>query len=380
MDARIVVAADELREHTAAWDELAELHGLPFCSPQWMLAWWSERAPAGSELRVVLAVDRGTLVGLFPWYREGPAARVRVWRQLCAGFCTRVGPLVAPGREAAVAEVVAPLIAGEGGPHILALEGLPGGSPWPSLIRAAWPRRLPPLVHRDLSMRAPTAHIGDGFDEWLARRSKTLRRDVPRLRRRLEERGVTVRLARPEELVWAVGALCDLYRARWEWRGGSERLSHGLEDMLVAAGRALGDRFQLWLLDHAGEPVGAVLFVRAGPLLSDWGGGFHADWAQFSPTYVLRLAAVEHAARQGITRVEFGEGTQPDKLRFADGDVGIEWLMLLPRGRHYPLVRARLLPMHLHSRARAAARRLPAPLRERLRRIVAARRAARRGR
>ena len=369
MTAVLATSLDELVEHVPAWDELAVRCGLPYCAPAWMLAWWRALAPAGSELRVVLVLDEGRLTAVFPFHRAGPPARLRVWRHLCAGFCTRIGPVAVPGCERDAASAAARAISGPHGPDVLALEGLPAGSPWPVLLRDAWPGRLPPYLHRDLFMPTPAARLDGGFEAWLARRRGGVRRDTLRRRRRLEEHGVRVRRAAGAELEAGVAALCRTYRARWEHRGGSDRLVPGLEAMLVAAGRELGDRFDLWLLESDGAAMAAHLFVAAGTELSAWGGGFQPECARYAPTVVLRLAAIERAASAGIARVEFGEGTQPDKVSFADDEIGVDWATLLPRTRRYPLARAQLLPKHARWWVRDALRRLPPPVQERLRRI-----------
>jgi CelD/BcsL family acetyltransferase involved in cellulose biosynthesis len=234
------------------------------------------------------------------------------------------------------------------------------------VLRDAWPGRLPPFLRRDLSMATPIAVLDGGYEAWLARRRGHERRDTLRRRRRAQEHGIAIRRAALDELERGVAALCRTYRARWP---GSDRLAPGLESMLVAAGSELGERFDLWLLERDGDVVAAHLFVAAGTELSDWGGGFDAEYGRYAPTFLLRLAAIERAASAGIARLEFGEGTQPDKVSFADDESGVEWATLLPRTRRYPLARAQLLPKHARQRLRDAVHRLPDPVKERLRRL-----------
>jgi CelD/BcsL family acetyltransferase involved in cellulose biosynthesis len=366
MRAVVATSLDELVEHVPAWDELAVHRGLPYCAPAWMLAWWRALAPPGSELRVVLVFDDERLTAVLPFHRAGPPARLRVWRHLCAGFCTQIGPVAVPGRERESAAAAARALAGPDGPDVLALEGLPAGSAWPVELRDAWPGRLAPLLRQDLSMPTPIAVLDGGYEAWLGRRRGRVRRDTLRCRRRAQEDGITIRRAAPDELEAGVAALCRTYRARWQ---GSDRLAPGLEAMLVAAGRELGERFDLWLLERDGDAVAAHLFVAAGTELSDWGGGFDAEYGRYAPTFVLRLAAIERAVSVGIARLEFGEGTQSDKVSFADEESGVEWATLLPRTRRYPLARAQLLPRHARWRLRDAVHRLPAPVQDRLRRL-----------
>ncbi|HET8969129.1 MAG TPA: GNAT family N-acetyltransferase, partial [Gaiellaceae bacterium] len=98
---------------------------------------------------------------------------------------------------------------------------------------------------------------------------------------------------------------------------------------------------------------------------------FREEWARYSPTYVLRLSALEAAAAQGVVTVDFAEGAQRDKLHFADSDVALEWVTLVPRsGRRYLRARAQLFPKHVRGHVRAVARRLPDPVQQRLRRLA----------
>jgi hypothetical protein len=72
--AELVDDPARLAPHLAAWDELAVAAGRPYCAPAWMLAWWRALVPAGSELRVVLALDVAVVRGVA--LHEARGARV----------------------------------------------------------------------------------------------------------------------------------------------------------------------------------------------------------------------------------------------------------------------------------------------------------------
>ncbi len=366
IEARIVTEISAIAPYLTAWDHLAVEAARPYCAPAWQVSWWQARSPANAGLRIVTLTDDGELIGVLPLYEEATPTHTRTWRQLCAGFTTRVSPLAAPGRESAVAAAAARLLAEPGGPELLALEGLPPDIPWGELLREQWPTTPRPVLHRDQTMETPIADLADGFDAWLARRGKTARRMAAE-RRSLERRGFEIRIATAEEQDAAIDTLCRLYRERWRERGGTDRPSEATAAMLRAAAPELGDRFRIFQLHAPEEVVAAALFVGAGRELSAWGGGFDERWHRLSPLNVLRLAAVDYAASRGYERLEFGEGVQPHKLHFADRCVPLEWVTLFPVTRRYPLVRARLVPKHTRVRTLSLARRLPEPLQRRLR-------------
>jgi CelD/BcsL family acetyltransferase involved in cellulose biosynthesis len=365
--ASVVTEPDGAAVARDAWDALAVAAGRPYCAPAWMLAWWRHLAPPDARLRIVLVHDGEALVGVVPMFLQSASARVAELRMLTAGFTCRVEPLAVPGREADVARSAATALAAQA-PDALVLEGLPGDSPWPRLLAEGWPGRGA-WRHDDFSMALPMAlPAGDGA-AWLASRRKGFRKESGRIMRRIEEAGGTVRRAQPAELQSAVEAAVRLYRARWIERGGGTRTSDAVTAMLLEAGAGLvhAGRFDVWLLEGPEGAVGAELFVRAGPESAAWGGGFLPGWARFAPSITLMLAAMREGADEGVERVDLGEGEQPYKQRFTDELQRLRWTTLFPRGRRYPLVRARALPRHARWWARERARGLPPGLRERVR-------------
>jgi CelD/BcsL family acetyltransferase involved in cellulose biosynthesis len=374
LSAGVVGEDARIDEAFAAWDELAVAAGRPYCAPAWMLAWWRHLRPHGSALRLVLVHDGPALVGVLPCFVQDAGARAPVLRLLCAGFTARAEPLAVPGREPEVAVAAAVALAGlPDAPGMLALEGLPAGSPWPRLLQEGWPNRGGAGRHRDFAMPAPMVDLGSGdYDAWLSRRSGNFRSKARRVAKRIAAEGATVRPAEVGELEAAAAALMEGYRARWDPRGGSERTTDAVRRAVIDAGRALGPqgRLDIWLLEAEGRPLGAQLFVRAGEESAHWGGGFLPEASHLAPGITLMLAGVEHAARSGVRRVDLGEGAQPHKLQFADRDAGLEWSTLFPRGRHYPAVRARAVPRRLRWWARDRFRRLPSGVQQRVKRAV----------
>jgi CelD/BcsL family acetyltransferase involved in cellulose biosynthesis len=367
LTARVVTDPARAAEAAGPWDALAVAAGRPYCAPAWMLAWWRHMAPADARLRVVLVHDGDELAGVLPLQLASERARVPELRMLTAGFTARVEPLAAAGREAEVARSAAAALA-RLDPGALVLEGLPGGSPWPELLTAAWPGRGA-WLHEDFTMSIPLARPGTGGAEaWMKGRSRNFRKESGRVLRRIEEAGGAIRRTDGAD-ARAVDAALRMYRARWEDRGGGARTGDAATAMLRDAGAELaaGGRCDIWLLEAGEETVGAEVFVRAGAESAAWGGGFLPEWARFAPSVTLMLEAIRHGADEGVERVDLGEGEQPYKRRFTDDVELLRWTTLFPRGRHYARARARVLPRHVRWWARVRAERLPPGVQDRLR-------------
>ncbi len=370
MDGRLLESLDTVEPHIEAWDGLATAARLPYCTPAWMLGWWKHARPDGARLRVAVAVDGAELAGIAPCYavREHGVEHIRL---LASPISHRTQPFAAAGRERAVADALAPELAGAR-PGIVAFDGVADDSPWPGLLTDAWPGRRRPGRRVTETMGAPLITLaGLDFDAWFAARSSNFRSQMRRARRSLEEQGATVRLAStPAEIEQDIEAFIRLHHARWDPRGGSDALDEGVERMLheVAPDLVASGRLRLASVATADATVAVQVIVAAGGEASYWLGGFDDDWARSKPALVALLAAVEDAFAREDERFDLGGGTQDYKLRFADGQEQLEWTSVVPRGARGALDWALLAP----SRARGALARATyeprAAVRRRLRR------------
>lgn len=365
-----VERADELDPYLEAWDALAAQAGRPFCTPAWMLAWWREGREGDARLRVVLALDEaGEPVGVGPFFAQVGPLRLAEYRLLGAGFSHRVGPLARPGRERDVAAAVAAaLAAADPPPASVVLEGIDAADPWPELVADAWPSRRRPRVRTDVTMDSPAIALDGDYEAWMARRERKFRKEARRVARRLEEEGVSGRLATDDA---AVDALLRLHHARWEGRGGSN-VGGEARRVIADAARAFGDdaRLAVALLEGPDGPIAADLVLRAGDALGFWGGGFDPAWAKHAPGTQTMLLALEAGAASGARSADLGGGAHDYKWRLSDENRPLAWRTLFPPGRRYPLIRLRLAPKHLRFAARRLARRLPDKRQEQLRRLL----------
>lgn len=356
-DLRVLVFASEtgLIPFLAAWDALALACKRPFCAPAWMLAWWHFAASGNSSLRVAVVIDGERVIGIGPFFAQ-LSHKLNELRLLSAGFAHRIGPLALPGDEERVAKALAEaLAASHPRPASVVFEGVDAEDRWPELVAKAWPGRGA-RVRTDLVMEAPAIDLDRSYETWLERRTRNFRKLERRTGRRLEEAGVSSRIAADDE---AVEALLRLHRLRWEERGGSG-LERSAELVIAEAARRMEEgRLEIVLLEGPDGPISAELMLRTGSTAVVWATGFDPAWARFAPGLQVRSVTLRHAAEQGVDLVDLGGGGDEYKARMSDRDMPIAWRTVFPVGMRYPLIRLQLAPKHLRLGLRRRVRQLP---------------------
>jgi CelD/BcsL family acetyltransferase involved in cellulose biosynthesis len=309
----------------AGWDALAVACGLPTTAPAWGLAWWRHLAPADSELRVLVVRDGDEVIGVAPFVltRSDGAAIY----DLLAEDTGRNAPLALPGREWEVAEAATgALLAADPVPTMIRLRSAPLSGwfgPWVTALRLTDGRgpsrsilRQSPVTH------CPVLTLTGTFEQWLDGKSANFRSEMRRLRKRFAAAGATIRLSRPETVDDDLRTYMGLHLARWDG-GGS--VYDAIEGPLLAALTEMahglpGERFRLYVAELDGVPIAAQLFLAAGGQIMYHNGGWDEAHARLKPGIVGILHAIEEGFAQGDRRLDFGPGTHPYKLRFADGD------------------------------------------------------------
>lgn len=370
LQAHLVAQPEALAPHHAAWDALAVAARRPYCSPDWMLAWWRHAAPSAGKLRVVVVLDDRCLVGIAPFWITSGRGRLTRFRLLGAGVGFPIEPLADRGRDTEVADAVARcLAASRPAPQRIILDGVATDSPWPALLGEAWPNGAP-RARRDSALPIPTVSLRDveSFDGWLETRSRNFRQEMRRTRRRLLAAGGTIRLATTvDELDRALEAFARLHYANWEGRGGSGALDPTIEAMLRDAGKRLlpTGRFRVWTIELDGTVIEARVVLAAGGDVALWLSGYDERLSKLSPSIQTTLTAVEDAIERNERRLLMGPGGQQWKYRFADGEDRVASVTLLPRGP-FTAGRAQLAADKLR---RVSAERLPPQLKQRIKTV-----------
>ena len=334
----------ELRSQLPAWTALAETEGMPFCLPAWMLAGWRHVHHERAELRVLLALESGDLVGVAPLCAETATRGLSRYRTLAAAASPRGQPLAAQGRHDDVATAFAAVLAGlRPRASVLRFEGLPASSPWPALIAEGWPGGARWVSDEIVS--SPTITLaGQSYDAWFTARSAQFRMRSRQSRRKLDGHGACFRLANAETLARDVDSFVRLHRGRWEGRGGSGVLTPAVERMVRDAAPALldGGHLRLVVIEVEGQAISAQVFLAAGGEVTWWLGGFDNAWKACQPSHQALLYAIGDAFERGDRRFDLGSGGQRYKYSFADGDDPLVWTHVLPRGAGAFVRRAQL--------------------------------------
>ncbi|MBX5468683.1 MAG: GNAT family N-acetyltransferase [Thermoleophilaceae bacterium] len=303
-----------------AWRELAVERENLFASPEWQQAWlgaaqgqepltlvWRRGVEVAGVLPLVLS-SRGPLrLARFPGARRGD------W----------FDPACRRGDEPAMGAAVAPELAGLLGRRILTLHRFDPDSPFVAALSDAWPGARPlvqPLREPDV---LPFVELADGYEGWLASRSRNFRSQLRRRRRRLErEHGLRFRLTqRPEELDADLDSFFALQRARALARDRAPTL----DTIACAAYRAFARAalargwLRLWTMELEGRPAGAWYGWRVGRRYCYALSGFDPAWSKLAVGTVLLAHTIERAAAEGCEIYDLMWGDEPYKDRYATG-------------------------------------------------------------
>jgi CelD/BcsL family acetyltransferase involved in cellulose biosynthesis len=297
------------------WDALvrASPRPSPFLLHTWLSEWWRHYGDE-SELSVHVALRGGRLAGALPLC-------------ICAKHGLRVASFV--GGDPGLADVL--LAHGEGvstaaalaeraaaaDQDLAELSGLPADS---RLVAGFGPSSLT-LIER---VEAPVLDLTPGWDTVYAAKFSSKQRSHHRRRRRqLAGLGeVSVEVARSaDELADALEHAFVLHDLRWQGRpDGSgfttpagRRFSHAVSAALAPVGIP-----RIVTMKISGQPVAFHYYLAFEQRIYVHRIAFDPAFARFSPGVINTLDAIEVAAAEGATRVEFLGGAERYKIDLAD--------------------------------------------------------------
>lgn len=365
LEVHTIEDAGELAVLRDEWDALAVQGGRPFSAPAWGLSWWDHLRPRRAALRLLVALDdAGRMAGVTPFYCAGHAYAP------LGGNMAPVEPLARPGMEERVAEAVREALSGATPrPATVEVEAHGSSPDWAGLLGDGGVdgRRVWRWAKRDAPV--PCIDLGEGFEQWMAAKSSSFRREMRRKQRKLEQAGGSFRFATADSLQRDVGRFMRLHRARLAGQGGSSLTADGVERMLVAVGRELLDagRFRLLCIDLGGETIAAQILLAAGREVSAWNSGFDESRAKLSPAMQCIVESLRDASQRGERTMSLGSGGQDYKYRLSNGEDSLSTHVLVPPGATYPLARLRLAPSQVRDEF---SRRLSRDAKLRLRRLI----------
>jgi CelD/BcsL family acetyltransferase involved in cellulose biosynthesis len=311
-----VTTIDAFEALSGEWDDLVRAmpRPSPFLLHGWLAEWWRHYGD-GADLAVRVARRDGRLVGALPLVVRR-RAMLRVANFMGGRLSVLPDLLLASDAEPDVGVRLAAALA-DGGCDVADFHGLPANS----RIAAA----LGPDLQEIARIESPVLDLSAGWDAVYHAKTTSKKRNHHRRRRRqLGELGeLRVTVARTlDELEPALQEAFELHALRWDGRpdgsgfatpvgtrfhrGAIRRLAHIDVPRIVTLrldGRAIA--FHYWFRLEDCMYVHRLAFD---PTLARW-----------SPGLVNTLDAIEAAAGEGVTRVEFLGGGERYKLELADG-------------------------------------------------------------
>jgi CelD/BcsL family acetyltransferase involved in cellulose biosynthesis len=296
------------------WDELVRAmpRPSPFMLHRWLTEWWRHYG-AGAEVAVTIAREDGRMVAALPLLFRRRAG-LRVASFMGEHHAVLPDVLLAEDAEPWVAERLASGIRPRC--DVVDLHGLPGDS----RIAHALGQQLT-LIER---IEAPVLDISAGWDAVYRAKTTSKKRNLHKRRRRqLGELGeLTVTTARePHELEPALEEAFRLHALRWEGRpdGSCFATADGQRfhrDLLRRLAEIDVPRLTMLRLD--GRAIAFHYWFALEGRMYVHRLAFDPALARFSPGLVNTLDAIEAAAEEGLTRVEFLGGGERYKVELAD--------------------------------------------------------------
>jgi CelD/BcsL family acetyltransferase involved in cellulose biosynthesis len=317
----------------ADWNRLSR--GVPFRTYQWCESWWRHygrtdaRGGRNRQLFTLCVFDRcGRLAGVAPWYVERTKSRQRVVRflgsgEVCSDYQT---VLCLRETEDEVATAVAEWLCHDHPRN--------ADDRWDTLqfscVSAAdetLGRLLSHLAERgNLVHRRPAescwrVQLPATWNDYVAMLSKSHRKQVRRVQRRMFESGRAVHheLRTPDDLARGLDTLIDLHqrrRASLSEPGcfSSKRFTAFHREV---AGRMLDlDALRLSWVELDGQPVAAEYHLAGGGVVYAYQSGLDPAVLDEEPGRLAAVATLRSAIETGQTAVDFLRGDEPYKAHW----------------------------------------------------------------
>ena len=181
-------------------------------------------------------------------------------------------------------------------------------------------RMLAPYHYEGTTIRCTVIDLTGGYDSYVSSRGGSGMRRTAEKRRSLERQLGQVRLewnsSRPEHLSqlmqWKSSKYSSTRRMLFE-----DPDTLGIVEAMAASREE--DCTGIVSVLFAGEqPVAVHLGLLGARGLSSWFPSYDSELSRFSPGLMMWLPIAEEAARQGITRIDFGYGQHDYKFRLAN--------------------------------------------------------------
>ncbi len=329
---------EKLLPYRERWDELAG--DCPFRGWRWLTTWWQHYGAnqAGRALRVYLVfsgsksknciadsnINADQLVGILPCYRATSLGRGSVLRLLGDGeVCSdHLDLLVDLLLDEQRVDTVVTLLAGALVNHaddwdVIDFEAIASESSQLSKLVASLGSRGC-HVRRDAGPNCWSIDLPATWDELLAQQSKSHRKQLRRLERRVldTERATWHLVSSSSNLDTAWDILVDLHQRRRKSLGepgcfASRRwcaFHRDIATQLLDAGQ-----LRLSWLDIEGQPVAAEYHMAGQHTTFAYQGGVEPDRLDDEPGRLSMIRTIQHAIAEGHTQFDLLRGDEPYK-------------------------------------------------------------------
>lgn len=301
MAARLSPPAPPVEVHAAVaplesdWDALADrVAAPPFVRAGWIGAWWE--AFGTGQLEVLAVRREGRLTGVLPvGRRRGVVHSPTNWH-------TPLFAMVAESEEDAAA-LAAGLLARPARRYDLSFldPGLPGLAEVRAAARDAGSR----IIERPVA-RSPYVDAQSGWEAYRGSLSPKRRKEVERVRRRLEEEG-RLEFVLEEDATHLEDGL-RIEGSGWKLERGTAIVSEPAVHrfyLSVAEWAARHDWLRLAFLRLDGQPIAFDFCLHAGGAAYVMKGGYDERYRRFGPGMLLTYEELAHAFEAGMEAYEF---------------------------------------------------------------------------
>ncbi len=321
MSVRLLTTLEELAAVAAPWRTLAG--GVPMRGPEW-LGGWVQHYHEEPGQPLVLSVWRGEqLIGLAPWRLEKSLRSGRAIRWLGDGeVCTdHLTVLTKPGDNQTVAEELAEWLIDEFNEwDLLDLDHTDADDPAVTALFEVLSESgcASQAIQDDACW---TIELPDDWEEFLARQSKSHRKQLRRAERRVLESDACVwtpvQSLNDWEQAWPV--LIDLHQRRRQSLGepgcfASERFTAFHRELSRTLLKS--DQLRMSWLALDGQPVAAEYHFAGSGAVYAYQGGVDPERLDDEPGRLSNIATLRHAIEESRTTFDFLRGDEPYKAHW----------------------------------------------------------------
>jgi len=327
---QFLTTSDEFARLAPKWNLLHGAAAAASVFNSWLFQyqWWQVYG-GGRPLRILVALERGEVVGILALYIQKLkllGVPVRVLRFVGAGADTHpddLGPVVAPGKEQVVSQKLARATLRLSGADVIVLSDMDPQCAFASALeQVAADARRGSLG--EVSERIAYIELPRSWPQFLQSLSSDRRTRIKSARRK------AAAAHRLRFFVWddvagldgAVDRLADLHQRRWREAGGSE--SFATPEYVEFHRRIIKSAFprgwlRLYCLELDGEIAAVTYCYRFRNRVYLMQAGFDPAKARANPGKVLLGYAIEHAIGEGNAVFDFLKGEHRYKDQLATG-------------------------------------------------------------